>query len=358
MRLSSNFDLDGKKIGLNESTYFIADIAANHDGSLDKAIELIHLCAESGADAVKFQHFDAKTIVSDHGFKSLGSQKSHQSTWKKSVYEIYDDASLKQEWTNELKLTCEKVGLTFFTSPYSFELVDYVDPFVSAYKVGSGDINWLKIIDYMARKGKPMFLASGASSLDDVRMAMDTVFKYENDIVLMQCNTNYTASLENFKYINLNVLRTFSNMYPNITLGLSDHTQGHATVLGAVALGARVIEKHFTDDNNRSGPDHKFSMNPQSWRDMVDRTRELEISLGSGVKKVEDNEKDTVVLQRRSIRAKCELVEGTVLKNKHMEVLRPCPVDALEPNDLDKLLGKTLRRNILAGECIRCNDLN
>ena len=231
------------------------------------------MCAEAGADAAKFQHFEAKTIVSDRGFKTLGSQQSHQSNWKKSVFEVYEDASVDQNWTPILKDTCEKAGVTFMTTPYSLDLVDTVDSYVNAFKIGSGDITWLEIIDYIAQKNKPIFLASGASSMEEVELAMATTLRSNKDIVLMQCNTNYTASLENFKYINLNVLKEFHYKFPDVTLGLSDHTPGHSTVLGAVALGARVIEKHFTDDTHREGPDHKFAMDTDL-AEMVDRTHD------------------------------------------------------------------------------------
>lgn len=349
--------LGKKNIGLHCPTYFIADIAANHDGDLERAKELIYLCAEAGADAAKFQHFSAKTIVSDVGFKSLGLQQSHQSKWKKSVFDVYQDASLNVDWTIILKETCEKAGIEFLTSPYSFELVDAVDSFVPAYKIGSGDITWLEIINYMASKGKLLLLATGAANFDDVKRAMDCALVHTKNIVLMQCNTNYTASLENFKYINLNVLKHYANIFPDVVLGLSDHTPGHATVLGAVTLGARVIEKHFTNDMTREGPDHKFSMDPKTWRDMVDRTRELEFSLGMEVKKVEDNESETVVLQRRAIRASNDLKAGIVLSREHVEVLRPCPIDALPPYQMDKLVGKILKRDIKAGESLQWTDL-
>ena len=117
--------------------YFIADIAANHDGDIESAKDLIYLCAEAGADAAKFQHFKAETIVSDRGFKTLGSQQSHQSNWSKSVFEVYEDASVDQNWTPILKETCEKAGVTFMTTPYSLELVDLVDKYVNAFKIGS-----------------------------------------------------------------------------------------------------------------------------------------------------------------------------------------------------------------------------
>lgn len=349
--------IEGKRIGLNAPTYFVADIAANHDGDLERAKDLIYLCAEAGANAAKFQHFSAKTIVSDYGFKSLGKQKSHQAQWKKSVYDVYQEASLNFAWTPILKKTCIDAGITFFTSPYSFELVDAVDSYVSAYKIGSGDITWLEIIDYIASKKKPLLIATGASCFEEVCMAMNTALAHIKEIVLMQCNTNYTVSLENFKYIHLNVLKSYQEMYPDVVLGLSDHTPGHATVLGAVALGARVIEKHFTDDTKRIGPDHAFSMDASTWREMVDRTRELEIAMGNSIKKVEENEMDTVILQRRSIRARCALKKGMAISRDLLEVLRPSPENALAPSQMNEIIGRTIIRDIEAGEHLCWNDL-
>jgi N-acetylneuraminate synthase len=146
-------------------------------------------------------------------------------------------------------------------------------------------------------------------------------------------------------------------MYPDVVLGLSDHTPGNTTVLGAVALGARVIEKHFTDDIGRYGPDHKFSMDPGSWREMVHRTRELEESLGLPIKKVEDNEKETVVLQRRSIRAKRKLHAGEVINKADIEMLRPCPNGSIKPYKVNDVIGKTIANDIIGGDCIHWKDL-
>jgi sialic acid synthase SpsE len=349
--------INGRKIGGGHPVYFIADIAANHDGDLSRAKDLIYLAAEAGADAAKFQHFQAETIVSDYGFRKLGGQQSHQSSWKKSVFDVYRDASVSLSWTEALVETCEKAGIAFFTSPYSRELVDYIDPFVPAYKIGSGDITWIDIIERIASKGKPYILASGASTADDVHRAVSAALALNRNLCLMQCNTNYTASLENFKYVQLNVLKAFRDMYPGLLLGLSDHTPGHSTVLGAVALGARMIEKHFTDDTKREGPDHKFSMDPQSWREMVDRTSELDNALGGSVKKVEDNESQTVVLQRRSIRLSMDLPMGTPLSEEHFVFLRPCPADALPPYEVKRLMGEKLRHDKKAGDHITWKDL-
>ena len=350
-------EIQGKKVGKDYPTYFIADIAANHDGDLERAKDLIYLAAESGADAAKFQHFQAANIVSDYGFKNLDNSLSHQAKWDASVFDVYSAASVNLEWTEILKETCAKAGIPFFTTPYSLELVDYMDTHVPAYKIGSGDITWLEMIERVASKGKPYFLATGASSADEVHSAVSIALEINPRLALMQCNTNYTASLENFRHIQLNVLKTYRSMYPDIVLGLSDHTPGHATVLGAVALGARMVEKHFTDNVTRVGPDHAFSMDPTMWRDMVDRTRELENALGSGIKQVEENEAETVVLQRRSIRLRRDMLAGEVIQNTDLEVLRPCPLDALPPHRMHDVVGKMLHKDKVSGDHLLLSDI-
>jgi N-acetylneuraminate synthase len=355
---NSELTIAGRKIGLDHPTYFIADIAANHDGDLARAKDLIHLAAEAGADVAKFQHFQAKTIVSDEGFKAMDKAKmSHQSAWSKSVFEVYQDASVNTDWTPILKETCDKAGITFFTTPYAYELVDLVDAYVPAYKIGSGDVTWPQYIEYVARKKKPTIIACGAATMDDTHRAVTAALAVSPDVALLQCNTNYTGSLDNFRYVELNVLKAFQSMYPGMVLGLSDHTPGHAAVLGAIALGGRIIEKHFTDDTKRVGPDHKFSLDPRTWREMVERSRELEYALGTGVKKIEENERDTVVVQRRGLRAARDLAAGAALKADDMEALRPCPPDGFPPYMADALVGKRLRHALKRGDHLKWTDL-
>jgi N-acetylneuraminate synthase len=327
------------KIGLNHPTYFIADIAANHDGDLDRAKKLIRLAKEAGADAAKFQNFQAAKIVSDYGFKSLGGQQSHQSKWKKSVFEVYQDASVPFDWTPILREECDKVGIEYFSSPYDYEAIDKLDPFMPAFKIGSGEIDWLEALMHMASKGKPVILATGASTIGNVQQAVHAILEINPQLVLMQCNTNYTASLENFEHIHLNVLKTYQVMFPDVILGLSDHTPGHATVLGAVALGARMVEKHFTDDTSREGPDHKFAMDPVTWADMVENTRRLERALGSADKFVAGNEKETVVIQRRCLRAARDIQAGEIISREMLDVLRPATPGAIKPDVIEQVIG-------------------
>jgi N-acetylneuraminate synthase len=347
-----------RHIGDGTPTYFVADISANHDGDLGRAKALIHLAARAGADAAKFQNFRAPKIVSEQGFNALGGQLSHQSSWKKSVIQVYKEATLPSEWTEALKAECDAAGIDYFSAPYDFEAVDLLNPHVSLFKIGSGDITWIEILEKIARTGKPVLLATGASSIGDVQRAVHAILPINDQLVLMQCNTNYTGSLENFRHIHLNVLTTYRNMFPGVVLGLSDHTPGHTTVLGAVALGARVIEKHFTDDNTRPGPDHPFSMTPAGWREMVDRTREMELALGSGDKFVVANETDTVVVQRRCLRAARPLEAGTILLREHIDVLRPAPRDAIFPYEIDGVIGKRLRGPMISGDHFRWTQLD
>ena len=349
--------INGRGLGPQDPTYFVADVASNHDGDLERAKTLIHLCKEAGADAVKFQHFLAKDIVSDYGFRALGGRLSHQSSWSKPVYEVYEQYELSRDWNEELIDTAGQAGITFMTTPYDPAAVEAMAPHVPAFKIGSGDITWIELIELVAQQGKPVLLATGAATMEDTERAVDAVLRHTDQLVVMQCNTNYTGDADNFSYVNLNVLRTFAARWPDRPLGLSDHTPGHAAVLGAIALGARVVEKHFTDDNDRDGPDHPFSLNPVTWREMVDRARELEAALGDGVKRIEANEADTMVVQRRSLRLTRDVNAGAALEEADLEALRPAPPGSLAPYQISHVIGRRLIRRKPAGAAIEAGDL-
>ena len=333
-------------IGDNCPTYFIADIGANHDGNLERAKKLIELCAKAGANAAKFQHFKAETIVSDYGFKKL-KIKTHQSNWKTDVFDVYKKASINLNWTSELKKTCKKFNVDFMTSPYDLDYVDQLNKYICAYKIGSGDITWPEIISKISKKNKPTIIATGASNMKDVERAYKQISKFNKKIVIMQCNTNYTGDKSNPKYINLNVIDQFKKKFKDkIIIGLSDHTFGHIAVLGAIAKGAKVIEKHFTDNNKGKGPDHHFAMNPNTWRQMIIATRELENTLGDGIKKVEKNEINAMIVQQRSIRAGVQILKGQVIQKKDLVCLRPKSKNGLQPYLITEVLGKKAKTNI------------
>ncbi len=344
-------------IGEDHPTYFIADIAANHDGDLERAKMLIRLARQAGADAAKFQNFDAPKIVSDYGFSHMNSQVSHQAAWKKSVVEVYRAASIPFEWTLTLAEECHEVGIHYFSSPYDFNAIDFLDRYVGMYKAGSGEIDWIEALERMAGKGKPLFVATGASTIGEVQQAVHAILKINKQLILMQCNTNYTASPGNYDHLHLNVLKTYATMFPDVILGLSDHTHALAPVLGAVALGARVIERHFTDSNEREGPDHKFAMNPDNWAKMVEETRLLERALGSPDKFIAENEKDTSIVQRRCLRAARAIKAGEVFTREMIDVLRPATPGAVKPSEIPNVIGTKALHDFQPGQELRWTDL-
>ncbi len=349
--------IGNRTIGLKHPTYFIADVAANHDGDLERAKMLIRLAKQAGADAAKFQNFRAPKIVSDYGFRHMDGQVSHQATWKKSVFQVYSEASIPFEWTTILKEECDKVGIDYFSAPYDFEAIDMLDPYVQMYKAGSGEIDWIEALERMASKGKPFFVATGASTIGEVQRAVQAILKINPQLVLMQCNTNYTASPDNYDHLHLNVLRTYATMFPDIILGLSDHTHANAPVLGAVTLGARVIERHFTDSNDREGPDHKFAMNPDTWANMVQETRLLERALGSADKFIAANEGQTAIIQRRCLRAAREIKAGEVLTREMIDVLRPAAPGVIKPSEIEAVIGTRAINDIPMGKELRWVEL-
>jgi len=344
-------------IGPSHPTYFIADVAANHDGDLERAKMLIRLAKEAGADAAKFQNFRAPQIVSDYGFSHMNAQVSHQATWKKSVFQVYKEASIPFEWTPILKEECDKAGIEFFSAPYDFESIDMLDQYVQMYKAGSGEIDWIESLERMAGKGKPFFVATGASTIGEVQRAVHAILAINPQLVLMQCNTNYTASPENYDHLHLNVLKTYATMFPGVILGLSDHTHALAPVLGAITLGARVIERHFTDRNEREGPDHKFAMNPQSWAAMVAEARLLERSLGQPDKFIAANEVQTAVVQRRCLRAARDIQADEIFTREMIDVLRPATPGAIKPHEIPEVIGKRALDDIPFGKELRWTDL-
>ena len=345
-----------QKIGFTGKAYFIADIAANHDGDLNRAFRLIELAKEAGADAAKFQNFTAETIVSRNGFDTM-PKAAHQAAWTQSVYEVYQNASIRQDWTPLLKQKCDEVGIAYMTSPYDPASVDAVDPYLDAYKIGSGDITWPFILEYIAKKGKPVLLATGASDMTDVVRAYGILRPLVKELCLMQCNTNYTASEDNFRCINLNVLNTYKVFFPDCVLGLSDHTHGHATVLGALAIGAKIFEKHFTDDNGRTGPDHRFAMNPATWKEMVTAARQLEQAMGDGVKRIEANETDSAVVQRRALYLTRDMRAGEAVRAEDLKAVRPIREGAIPPYLESEVVGKALRRDVRADSFLRLEDV-
>ncbi|MBI4093537.1 N-acetylneuraminate synthase family protein [Candidatus Kaiserbacteria bacterium] len=347
-----SFKIGGKTIGEGGKTYFIAEIGANFDGSLEKAKEYARVAKECGADCAKIQSFTSKKIVSARGFASMKLKGVH-GTWKKSVDKVFEEVEFPREWHKEFFEYCWKIGITPSSAPYDYEAVDLMEKIgTEFYKIGSGDITWLEMVEYIARKGKPVMLATGASTLAEVDEAVRVIEKTGNkNLVLMQCITNYPSKFES---ANIRVLDTYRDAF-GVILGYSDHTRDDVVPLGAVARGAKVIEKHFTVSRKNKGPDHPHSMEPEEFARMVERTRNLEKALGSSKKDVVAEESETVIVQRRGLTAARDIKKGEKFGTRDIVELRPAL--GIYPKYKAVVIGKAAKRALKAGEPIRWSDI-
>jgi N-acetylneuraminate synthase len=333
-------------LGPTDDTYIIAEIGSNFDGEKRRAKRLIDLAGECGADAAKFQAFKADKIVSEYGFDGL--KTGFQEDWDGSVYETYREAELPREWIGELASYTEEQGLDFLCTPYDRGAVDLLtDVGVPAFKIGSGDITWTGLLRYVAEQGLPVILATGASTLAEVERALEVVRSTGNgESILLQCVTNYPSEFES---ANIRAMSTLAEAF-DTPIGYSDHTPGSTVPLGAVSRGACVIEKHFTDDKSRDGPDHSFAMNPSEFERMVTEIRNLNDALGAPRKQIYEEEEETVILQRRCLRTTRDFEAGETITDEDVIALRPAPEDSLEPAHRQTVVGRTVSSDMPRGD--------
>ena len=353
----------GKRlIGIGHPTYVIAEIGSNFDGSLARAKHLARMSKAAGADAFKIQSFTAPKIVSGVGFKDL--KIAFQAKWDKSVVEVYRAAEFPREWLKDISDYCRKIEIDFFSSPYDTEAVDLLEGIgVPAYKLGAGEIDNLEFIEYVAKKRKPVIISAGAATLDEIRLAVDVMRKAGNyKLILLQCVTNYPSPVAD---ANLRAMVAICDEF-QVPVGYSDHTIGKeggaddplgglTVPLGAVALGACVIEKHVTDDRSRKGPDHPFAVTMSEFSSMIQGIRAMEAALGDGQKRVMPSEKQTVIIQRRGMYAAKDISKGEKIRRDSIVHLRPAV--GLRPPLIKKVVGAKARRAIKAGHAIRQRDV-
>lgn len=347
MIFNKSFSIGDKVLSPNNDVYFIAEIGANFDGSLEKAKRLCLLAKQAGADCAKFQTFKSEKLVSDIGFSKMKINGVH-GTWSKSIGDTFKDVEFPRDWHREVKEYCDKIGIHFATSPYDFEAIDLcVQLDVPFIKIGSGDITYLEIVERAAKTMKPIILATGDATLSEIDDAIRTIIATGNkNVVLLQCITNYPSMIES---ANIRVLKTYESAF-NILTGYSDHSPGDLVIMGAVSLGAVVVEKHFTDDKTLKGPDHPHSMNPEEFMIMVDKTRALKLALGSSMKFVVEEEAETVFVQRRGLYASMDIKKGESFSLDNIIELRPAI--GILPKFKDKIVGKQAIKDIGMGEPI------
>jgi N-acetylneuraminate synthase len=352
MNFNKQISILDKKISNKSDVYFIAEIGANFDGDLKRAKDLCLLAKQSGADCAKFQSFKSERLVSDKGFSKMDIKGVH-GTWNKSIGDTFKEVEFPRAWHGEVKKYCESIDIHFSTSPYDFEAVDLcVELDLPFIKIGSGDITYLEIIEKIAKTQKPIFLATGDASMAEIDEAIRVIQSTGNqNLVLMQCITNYPSMIES---ANINVLKTYESAF-NLLTGYSDHSPGDLVILGAVSLGATVVEKHFTDNKSLNGPDHPHSMTPVEFKQMVEKTKLLKQALGSSSKFVVEEERETVIVQRRGLYASQDIAKDELFSSNNIEELRPAL--GILPKYKNKIIGRRASNDIFKGEPIYWDSL-
>ncbi len=334
--------IGGREIGTEFPAYIIAEMSANHAGSLKRAKEIIHAAKESGADCIKIQTYtpDTMTIDCDNPYFYIS-----KGTWDgENLYRLYEKAYTPWEWQQELKEEAEKAGIDFLSTPFDKTSVDFLEGLgVTAYKIASFELVDLPLVTYVAAKGKPIILSTGMSSLGEIEEAVAAIRSAGNDqIVLLRCASAYPAITDDMN------LRTMQNMADTfqVPVGLSDHSMGSVGAITAVALGAAVIEKHFCLDRSIENPDSSFSMNPQEFRKMVQDVRQAQRAVGTVKYGVSRQEESSIVF-RRSIFCVKDIRKGEKLTEENIKVIRPGY--GLKPKYYAQVLGQTALQDIERG---------
>ncbi|MGF7119013.1 N-acetylneuraminate synthase [Methanobacterium oryzae] len=329
--------------------FIIAEAGVNHNGSVEIAKKLVDAAKEVGADAVKFQTFKAEKLVTKDADKAEYQIKN---SGEESQYDMIKNLELSDDEFREIvKYTTQK-GLIFLSSPFEEESAYLLDKIgIPAFKIASGEITNFPLLKYIAKKQKQIILSTGMSTLGEVEEAINIIKKYNDNIILMHCLTSYPAKKEN---TNLNVIKTLEYAF-KLPVGFSDHTEGIEMPIAAVAMGSCCIEKHFTIDKNLPGPDHKASLEPHEFAEMIKCIRNVEKGLGNGIKKPTNEEIEIKKLVRKSIVAKEDILKGTILDENMLDIKRPGT--GIEPKYLNDVIGKELTEDIKKDALIKWNQL-
>lgn len=347
-----SFQIGKMEIGNDGSVFIIAELSANHMNDFETAVKTIEAMADAGADAVKFQTYtpDTITINCDNEYFQI----KQGTLWDGQVlYDLYEDAYMPWEWQEELMKVAEDLGLIAFSSPFDKTSVDFLETIgVPAYKIASFEITDIPLIEYVASKGKPIIISTGIASKDDIELAINACKNIgNNQIAILKCTSSYPAP---FEEINLNTIPTLNEEF-DVLVGLSDHTLGCEVAVASVALGAKIIEKHFILDRKMGGPDAEFSMEPQEFKEMVDSIRNVEKALGESTFELSEKAK----LNRefsRSLFVVEDIKEGEEITEKNVRSIRPG--FGLHPKYLKDILGKKSKTDIKRGTPFKFEFVN
>lgn len=351
LTLQSSFYIGDKKIGEGEKCFIIAEAGVNHNGNLNLAKQLVDVAAESGADAVKFQTFRAESLASKNAEKA--DYQIESTSEDESQYYMLKKLELSYQDFRRLSDYTKEKNLIFLSTPFDEESASFLEEIgIPAYKISSGEITNLPLLKLIAKNRKPVILSTGMSTLCEVEKAVVTLKKNGSEnIVILHCTTSYPAAFES---VNLSAMNTMKYSF-RLPVGYSDHTIGVTIPIAAAAMGAAVIEKHFTLDKSLLGPDHKASLDPSELKEMIQAIRNVEKAIGTGIKKRTEEEKKIILVARKSIVAGRDIHKGEVVREKDLKLKRPG--NGIPPEYLNEIAGKKAQRNLIYDEQIKWEDI-
>jgi N,N'-diacetyllegionaminate synthase len=328
------------------SVFVIAEAGVNHNGSIELAKKMIDKAKDAGADCIKFQTFVSRNIVSKNAGKAEYQKK--QTDINESQLDMLKKLELSFDEFIELSEYCREKDIEFLSTAFDFDSIDFLNSLnIKRWKIPSGDITNLPYLIKIAKIGKPVILSTGMSTMEDIRAAVSALKENgSRKITVLHCTTEYPTP---YKDVNLNAMKTIQSEF-DVPVGYSDHTRGIEIPIAAVAMGASVIEKHFTLDRNMKGPDHKASLEPDELKAMVSAIRDVEVALGNGDKKPAESEKKNMAIVRKSIIAKCNIKIGDIFTEDNLTVKRPG--NGISPMKWFELIGQTATRDFEEDELI------
>lgn len=330
------------QVGEDSSVFIIAELSANHNGSIETAIETIRAAKRAGADAIKLQTYTADTMTINCDKEDFIIKGT---IWEgQNLYKLYEQAYTPWEWHDELFRVAAQEGLECFSSPFDITAVDFLEKLdVPAYKIASFEITDIPLIEYVASKGKPVILSTGIATLEDVELALDACRRMgNNDLALLKCTSSYPAPVEE---ANMAMIPNFNERF-NVIPGLSDHTLGATVPIVATTLGARIIEKHFILDRSIGGPDASFSMNEEEFTEMVKAVREAEKAVGQVSYELTEKQTKGRAFSR-SLYVVKDIKKGEVLTEENVRSIRPG--FGMHPKYLDNFIGKRINQTFEKG---------
>lgn len=331
--------IGNRAIGESNPCFIIAEAGVNHNGKLNLAKKLVDVAKNANADAVKFQTFKTEEIMVRTAPKA---EYQKETTGKGTQYDLIKKLELSEKDFKEIANYADKKHIIFLSTPFDEKSADLLEKLnVPAFKIGSGDLTNLPLLEHIAKKDKPMIISTGMSTLDEVRDAVNTVKNAGNSqLILLHCTSNYPAKIGD---CNLRAMQTLEKEF-GVPVGYSDHTLGIAVPIAAVAMGACIIEKHFTLNKNLPGPDHRASLEPNELKEMVKEIRAIEKALGNGKKKPTKSEIEIQKVVRKSIVANVDIAKGSIITGKMLAIKRPGT--GLAPKYINQIVGKIARKDI------------